>query len=172
MSSLRLDPAPGACLTRVRALGELPAALHPVGFVPSPAVAVVAGAGLTGRDEVAGARPLLASALAPVPARVGAVAVDAGIGAGVVEPVGGDRGGAGEIELETHHTHVALPGRRGGAEAPWLSRVVGTLGRRRSAPNAGSGRVADEAMTAHKGAGAAATSGGPAGIVAERKTDG
>jgi hypothetical protein len=141
----------------VAAVEGLPQALAALGLrAPRPVVVVVGGAsGLSAEDQQR-LRPLFTQALVPALERHGAVAVDGGTRAGVMQLLGrartaasaafplvgvaaegtvrlpgaapGDAARDDAAELDPDHTHLVLvPGTRWGDESPWIARTATAL---------------------------------------------
>ncbi|CRZ17149.1 hypothetical protein [Mycolicibacterium neworleansense] len=150
---LQFPNAGEAAAVRVTETTELPSALSALGLIPPrPTVVVVGGAGgfdATGMDRL---RPLFDSGIAPVMQKYGAVGVDGGTLAGVMQLFGEARAAAafpllgvaaaGTVklpdasapdhaqgyELEPRHTHfLIVPGDHWGAETPWIAEVTTIL---------------------------------------------
>jgi hypothetical protein len=136
----------------------LAAALARLGIPgPRPVVVVVGGAGGLSEARSALIEPLLAQALLPIIAGLGAVVVDGGTDAGVMRLMGRLRARgphpfpllgvaaegtvtlpgqvAGTSTLDANHSHFLLvPGDEWGDESPWLARAATVLAG--SAPSA------------------------------------
>ncbi|MGA5534710.1 hypothetical protein [Mycolicibacterium nivoides] len=154
-SPFRLDfPNTGrAFAARVAETAELRSVLTALElFPPRPTVVVVGGAAGLDATAMDRLRPLFASGIAPVMEKYGAVGVDGGTLAGVMQLFGEVRAGAafpllgvvaegtvqlpgacapdrGEgFELEPRHTHfLVVPGDKWGAEAPWIAEAATVL---------------------------------------------
>jgi hypothetical protein len=139
----------GALGVRVSKANELSLALAALGLHPPRATLVVVG-GAGGFDDVDmnRMRALFVSGIAPVLEKYGAVGVDGGTFAGVMQLFGEARAGAefplvgvvaagtvqlpgtqaprqGAVELEPRHTHfVIVPGDQWGAETPWIAETA------------------------------------------------
>jgi hypothetical protein len=148
-SLLRVELADkaSACAVQVSEPKELQAALGMLGLQPPRSTVVVVGgaAGLRHLDRL---RPAFVEAIAPVMEKYGAVGVDGGTRSGVMRLFGEARAatratfpmvgvvatGAVQHEhdhrrigtmLEPHHTgFVFVPGKKWGAEAPWIARTA------------------------------------------------
>jgi len=139
----------GALGVRVSKANELSLALAALGLHPPRATLVVVG-GAGGFDDVDmnRMRALFVSGIAPVLEKYGAVGVDGGTFAGVMQLFGEARAGAefplvgvvaagtvqlpgtqaprqGAVALEPRHTHfVIVPGDQWGAETPWIAETA------------------------------------------------
>lgn len=138
-----------ALAVHVQHTEELPAALHELGLRNDHPVLVLAGGAskmdTTGLNRL---RSLFVEGLVPVVTALGAVVIDGGTDAGVMQLMGQARATAtfpligvaptGKVTtpglrhqgtpLEPHHTHfVLVPGTRWGDESPWLSYVANVL---------------------------------------------
>jgi hypothetical protein len=138
----------------VKGPDELPAALAALRLQPPrPVVVIVGGAGGLKTADLDRLRPLFESGLAPVIARLGAVAIDGGTWSGVMRLLGEARSAAGggfplvgvaavgtvtlpggrppqddAAELDPDHSHfILVPGDDWGAEAGWIAQVATAL---------------------------------------------
>ncbi|MCV7336886.1 hypothetical protein [Mycolicibacterium senegalense] len=142
-----------AAAVRVSDTTELPSAFAALGLrPPRPTVVVIGGAGGLDAADMARLRPLFASGIAPVMEKYGAVGVDGGTRAGVMQLFGEVRSAAAfpllgvvasgtvrlpdateptraqGFELEQRHTHfLIVPGDHWGAEAPWIADAATVL---------------------------------------------
>lgn len=139
---------------RVAAVEQLGPALAALGLrPPRPVVVVVGGAGGLSPSDLQRLRPVFTEAVVAVLERHGAVGVDGGTRAGVMELLGQARtqasasfplvgvaaegtvvlpGGApardGAAELDPDHSHLVLvPGSDWGDESPWIARTASIL---------------------------------------------
>jgi hypothetical protein len=150
---LEFPDAGSALVARVTETVELRSALAALElFPPRPTVVVVGGAGGLDAIEMDRLRPLFASGIASVMEKFGAVGVDGGTLAGVMQLFGEVRATAAfpllgvvatgtarlpgtsspddghSFELEPRHTHfLVVPGDKWGAEAPWIAEVATVL---------------------------------------------
>jgi hypothetical protein len=133
---------------------ELPSALEELGLRNDYlALVLVGGASKMGTTELNRLRSLFVEEQVPVVTARGAVVIDGGTDAGVMQLMGQARASAtatfpligvvptGKVTisglhhqdptLEPHHTHfVLVPGTRWGDESPWLSRIASVLSAR------------------------------------------
>ncbi|MFV8167622.1 hypothetical protein ACNQVK_36840 [Mycobacterium sp. 134] len=150
---LEFPNAGRALAARVAETAELRSVLTALELVPPrPTVVVVGGAAGLDATDMARLRPLFASGIAPVMEKCGAVGVDGGTLAGVMQLFGEVRAGASfpllgvvaagtvrlpgtsspddghSFELEPRHTHfLVVPGDKWGTEAPWIAEVATVL---------------------------------------------
>lgn len=153
-SAFRLEFANrrGALAVHVSDTHELPSALGALGLhPPRPSLVVVGGAGGFDEADMNRLRALFMSGIGPVMAKCGAVGVDGGTFAGVMQLFGEAREAAGfpllgvvaagtvrlpggpaprqeAAALEPRHTHfVIVPGDQWGAESPWIAQTATVL---------------------------------------------
>ncbi|QZH61967.1 hypothetical protein K1X22_09835 [Mycolicibacterium farcinogenes] len=143
----------GAPAVQVSRTTELPSALAALGLhAPRPTVVVIGGAAGLDAADMDRLRPLFASGIAPAMQKCGAVGVDGGTLAGVMQLFGEVRQAAAfpllgvvaagttqlpdttgpdraqGVALEPRHTHfLIVPGDHWGAEAPWIADAATVL---------------------------------------------
>ena len=135
-------------VVRAESFDELPAAARELGLEEQIVVVLVGGAGAASAEQLELVRPVFEEVLAPLAQGLGAIVIDGGTDAGVMELMGTARARGGHAfplvgvvveamakvaangntdgaELEPHHTQfVFVPGARWGDEAPWLARLA------------------------------------------------
>ncbi len=151
---VELTDAGSARAVHVNEEHQLPAALDVLGLhAPRPTVVVVGGAAGLEKAGMERLRPVFGVGIAPVMETYGAVGVDGGTRFGVMRLFGEARAatqatypllgvvaagpvklsqqrasGHAETVLERNHTHfVIVPGKKWGAEAPWIARAATVL---------------------------------------------
>lgn len=150
---LEFPNAGRALAARVTETAELRSVLTALELLPPrPTVVVVGGAGGLDATEMDRLRPLFASGITPVMEKFGAVGVDGGTLAGVMQLFGEVRAtaafpllgvvAAGTVRLpgtsapddghsfalEPRHSHfLIVPGDKWGAEAPWIAEAATVL---------------------------------------------
>ncbi len=138
---------------RVQSPQDLSAAMSELGLhSPRPILVVVGGASKMSDGDLSRLRSLFVNVLAPLAEELGALVVDGGTDAGVMQMMGqaraqiagtfsligvapegkvalADRDPPDEVTpLEAHHTHfVLIPGSNWGDESPWLAQVATVL---------------------------------------------
>jgi hypothetical protein len=151
---VELSDASWAPAVQITEAQELPAGLDALGLhPPRPTVVIVGGAAGLAEADSDRLRAVFAVGIAPVMETYAAVGVDGGTRSGVMRLFGEARaasqatfplvgvvaGGtvdllpkqaprSGGAALEPNHTHfVVVPGRKWGAEAPWIARTATAL---------------------------------------------
>ncbi|MGO9354718.1 MAG: hypothetical protein ACLP3C_29215 [Mycobacterium sp.] len=151
---IELTGAGSARAVHVSEANELQAALDALGLhPPRPTLVLVGGAAGLDEARMDGLRPVFAAGIVPVMQTYGAVGVDGGTRFGVMRLFGEARAArqatfplvgvvaagpaklpperaSGHVEtlLEPNHTHfVIVPGKKWGAEAPWIARTASVL---------------------------------------------
>jgi hypothetical protein len=137
-----------AAAVRAGSFDELPAAAQELGLEEQVVVVLVGGAGAATAGQLEQVRPVFEEVLAPLVQALGAMVIDGGTDAGVIELMGTARARGGHAfplvgvvveamakvaangnpdaaELEQNHTQfVIVPGAQWGDEAPWLARLA------------------------------------------------
>lgn len=155
MDSFVVELAGDRNVTAVRAgsFDELPAAARQLGLEEQIVVVLVGGAGAASAEQLELVRPVFEEVLAPLAEGLGAIVIDGGTDAGVMELMGTARARGGHAfplvgvvvealakvsangnpiaaELEPNHTQfVFVPGAQWGDEAPWLARLATVVSR-------------------------------------------
>lgn len=152
--NITFENGQAALATKIDTTAELPRKLRQIGFCsPRPTLVIVGGASKMSEESLKRLESLFTEVLAPVAENLGAIVLDGGTDAGVMQMIGKARtqihgtfplvgiapvgkvllpdlkfSSSGEIELEPNHTHFLLiPGSNWGDESPWISQVATTL---------------------------------------------